>query len=56
MASVTGTAELVGVRNVSLSYGSVRALTNVTMGVKAAEIHAIVGEHGAGKSSLADDH
>jgi PAS domain S-box-containing protein len=48
-----GAAELVGVRNIFLSYGSVRALTNVTMAVKTAEIHAIVGEHGAGKSSLA---
>lgn len=53
MASALGNGELISVRNVSLSYGSVRALTNVTMEINRAEIHAIVGEHGAGKSSLA---
>jgi len=53
MASAAGATELVGVRNLSLSYGSVRALTNVTLAIKRAEIRAIVGEHGAGKSSLA---
>jgi ABC-type sugar transport system ATPase subunit len=41
------------VRNVSLAYGSVTALKNVTLAINRSEVHAIVGEHGAGKSSLA---
>ncbi len=53
MESTPEAAELVGVRNVCLSYGSVTALTNVSMSINRAETHAIVGEHGAGKSSLA---
>jgi PAS domain S-box-containing protein len=53
MASAARAAEFLGVRNVRLSYGSVVALRNITMAVHKAEIHAIVGEHGAGKSSLA---
>jgi signal transduction histidine kinase/ABC-type branched-subunit amino acid transport system ATPase component len=40
-------------RNVSLYYGSVRALDGVDLSVRKSEIHAIVGEHGAGKSSIA---
>jgi PAS domain S-box-containing protein len=53
MVSTADVGELVSVRNISLSYGSVAALKNITMKVHQAEIHAIVGEHGAGKSSLA---
>jgi PAS domain S-box-containing protein len=41
------------VRNVNLTYGSVTALKNVTVAINRSEVHAIVGEHGAGKSSLA---
>ncbi len=40
-------------RNVSLYYGSVRALDGVDLSLRRSEIHAIVGEHGAGKSSIA---
>jgi signal transduction histidine kinase/ABC-type multidrug transport system ATPase subunit len=40
-------------RNVTLYYGSVRALDGVDLSVRKSEIHAVVGEHGAGKSSIA---
>ena len=53
MGSAAKATELLSVRNVRLSYGSVIALRNISMAVHKAEIHAIVGEHGAGKSSLA---
>ncbi len=44
---------LLQLRGVSLDYGMVRALDNVDLSLCASEIHAIVGEHGAGKSSIA---
>ena len=40
-------------KNVSMQYGEFRALAEVSLTVAPGEIHAIVGEHGAGKSSLA---
>lgn len=39
-------------RNLFLNYGTVQALKNVNLTFYASEIHAIVGEHGAGKSSI----
>ena len=39
-------------RGVSRSFGSVRALQDVTVELRAGHIHAIVGENGAGKSTL----
>ncbi len=44
---------VVELRKVSLYYGSVRALEGVDLALEKSEIHAIVGEHGAGKSSVA---
>jgi branched-chain amino acid transport system ATP-binding protein len=38
--------------DVSLSFGGVKALTDVTLLVKPSEIRAIIGPNGAGKSSL----
>lgn len=39
--------------NISLSYGTISALENVHLEIAPSEIHALIGEHGAGKSSLA---
>jgi putative multiple sugar transport system ATP-binding protein len=39
-------------RNITKTFPGVKALSNVNIDVKAAEIHAIVGENGAGKSTL----
>jgi len=38
--------------NILLTYGQIHALKNINLFLRSAEIHAIVGEHGAGKSSL----
>src|SRR5512136_1814552 len=44
--------ELLKLSNISLDYGQFRALHNIHFTLGSSEIHAIVGEHGAGKSSL----
>jgi signal transduction histidine kinase/ABC-type multidrug transport system ATPase subunit len=44
---------LVELRNIYHSYGSVPSLNGASLYIKKGEIHALVGEHGAGKSSLA---
>ena len=40
------------VDDISLSFGGIRALSNVTFGVREGEIRAIIGPNGAGKSSM----
>lgn len=50
-ASASKTLALDGV---SVSYGSVVALDNVTMGVEPGRIHGLIGPNGAGKSTLID--
>lgn len=47
-----GVGPLLDVRDVSLSFGQVKALINVSVTAKAGEITAIVGDNGAGKSTL----
>ena len=43
---------LLALESVSLWFGGVRALTNVTFDIRKGEIRAIIGPNGAGKSSL----
>ncbi len=43
---------LLELKNVCVSYGNVAALKDVSLCLKSGRIHSVVGEHGAGKSSL----
>lgn len=43
---------VLALENVTLSFGGVKALTDVALSVKPGEIRAIIGPNGAGKSSL----
>ncbi|MBF6618316.1 ABC transporter ATP-binding protein [Pollutimonas thiosulfatoxidans] len=43
---------LLEMRNISLAFGGVKALTDISLDVKEHEIRAIIGPNGAGKSSL----
>jgi ABC-type sugar transport system ATPase subunit len=46
------TTALVEIDDVSLSFGSVRALVDVSLALRPGEITALVGDNGAGKSTL----
>ncbi|MFO1038646.1 MAG: ABC transporter ATP-binding protein [Geminicoccaceae bacterium] len=43
---------LLAIDNVSLRFGGIRALSNVTFDIRRGEIRAIIGPNGAGKSSM----
>ena len=43
---------LLSVENVSLSFGGVKAVSNVSFDIRKAEIRAIIGPNGAGKTSM----
>ncbi|MEJ8473128.1 ABC transporter ATP-binding protein [Roseibium algae] len=44
--------DLLRVDNVSLSFGGVKAVTNISFDIKKGEIRAIIGPNGAGKTSM----
>jgi ribose transport system ATP-binding protein len=43
---------MLSMKDITKSFGGVRALTSVTFEIRHGEIHALVGENGAGKSTL----
>ena len=43
--------EMIRFQNISKVYGGVTALQNISFGIRSGEIHAVVGENGAGKST-----
>ncbi|MER3488275.1 MAG: hypothetical protein C4307_05965, partial [Chloroflexota bacterium] len=50
--SAPGSTPLLELLGISKSYGGVQALGDVTLAIKAGEVHGLVGENGAGKSTL----
>ena len=52
MSQAPDGASALAVRGVSKSFGSTHALRDVSLDLRAGEIHSLVGENGAGKSTL----
>jgi signal transduction histidine kinase/ABC-type branched-subunit amino acid transport system ATPase component len=47
------TDELLKIEDISLNYGNLEVLHDINLTINKSGVHAVVGEHGAGKSSLA---
>lgn len=43
---------IIKIENVSKSFGGIRALVNVSMGIEKGRIHAVIGANGSGKTTL----
>ena len=52
--STSGTQPVMSLRGVSKSYGALRALVDVDLDIRAGEVLAIVGDNGAGKSTVVE--
>ena len=50
--AVSAKPVLLDVANVSLSFGGVKAITDVSFDIRKGEIRAIIGPNGAGKTSM----
>ncbi len=53
MSDAAGAAPLVLARGVSKSFGGVEVLRDVDLDLMPGEVHALIGENGAGKSTFA---
>ncbi len=47
-----GECEVITLEDINLTFGGVKAINGVSIGVKEGEIHAIIGPNGAGKTSI----
>ncbi len=43
---------IIDIKNIRLNFNKVRALNGINISFKSSSIHALIGEHGAGKSSI----
>jgi branched-chain amino acid transport system ATP-binding protein len=50
--AVRSSEELLSVENVSLSFGGVKAITDISFDIMKGEVRAIIGPNGAGKTSM----
>ena len=50
---IDATEELLSLQEVSHDYGSLEVVRGVTLSLNRSEIHALVGQHGTGKTTLA---
>ena len=49
---MSGSGECLAVRDLSVSFGGVRALTDVSLSVASERVHGIIGPNGSGKTTL----